>query len=126
MIRFIFQLLLVVILSYLAQFFMPWWGAMVAAALATIIVYGKGFPSFLAGFIGLGGLWFILAQRLDSANQSLLSSKVAALLELGSSMQLILVTVLIGALIGGFSSLTGSLFVSMLKKKEKKSNSPYH
>ncbi len=125
MIRFIIQLILVVLLSYLAQFFMPWWGAMIAAALATIMVYSKGFSSFLAGFIGLGGLWFILAQRLDSANQSLLSSKVAALLGLGSSMQLIVVTALIGALIGGFSSLTGSLFVSMLKK-EKKSNSPYH
>ncbi|VAW27658.1 hypothetical protein MNBD_BACTEROID06-1023 [hydrothermal vent metagenome] len=124
MVRFIIQLILVIAFAYLAQFFMPWWGAMVASALATIIMYGKGFNSFMAGFIGLGGLWFFLAQSADSANQSLLSSKVATLLGLSSSFQLILATAVIGALIGGFSALTGSLFVSMFKK-EKKSNSPY-
>ncbi len=125
MIRFAIQLILVVTLSFLAQYVLPWWGVMAGAALATIIVYTKGFYSFLAGFSGVGGLWFFLANSLDTANQSLLSGKVAALLGLESSMQLILATALVGALIGGFSSLTGSLFASMLKK-EKKSNSPYH
>ncbi|MCF6359301.1 MAG: hypothetical protein L3J29_00880 [Cyclobacteriaceae bacterium] len=124
MIRFIIQLVLVVFLSFLAQYLLPWWGVMVGAALATIILYHKGFYSFLAGFLGVGGLWFFLANSLDSVNQSLLSGKVAALLGLSSSMQLVLATAFVGALIGGFSSLTGSLFVSMLKK-EKKSNSPY-
>ncbi len=124
MIRFIIQLILVILLSYLAQYVLPWWGVMVGAGLATTILYNKGFYSFFAGFLGVGGLWFFMANSLDSANQSLLSSKVATLLGLSSSMQLILATALIGALIGGFSSLTGSLFVAMLKK-EKKSNSPY-
>lgn len=125
MIRFIIQIVLVVMLSFLAQYILPWWGVMIAVSLATIIVYNKGFYSFLAGFIGLGGLWLFQAQYLDSINQSLLSGKVATLLGLGSSLQLILVTALIGALMGGFSGLTGSQFVPLFKK-EKKSNSPYH
>ncbi len=125
MIRFLIQLILVITLSFLAQYVLPWWGVMAGAALATILLYHKGFYSFLAGFLGVGGLWFFLANSLDTANKSLLSGKVAALLGLESSMQLMLATALVGALIGGFSSLTGSLFVSMLKK-EKKSNSPYH
>ncbi len=124
MIRFIIQLILVVLLAFFAQYILPWWGVMLGAGLATTILYNKGFYSFLAGFVGVGGLWFFIANNLDSANQSLLSGKVATLLGLSSSLQLILATALIGALIGGFSSLTGNLFVSMLRK-EKKSNSPY-
>ncbi len=126
MIRFIFQTLLVVLLGYFSHYIIPyWWGIMAAAALATIIIYGKSLSSFMAGFLGIGVLWFLLAQSLGSANQSLLSEKVAAILGLSTSFQLILITAFVGAIIGGFSALTGSLFVSMFKKV-KKSNSPYY
>ena len=60
MIRFILQLILVVILSYVSQWIFPWWGVMVGAGLATILIYNKGVSSFFAGFLGVGGLWFVM------------------------------------------------------------------
>ena len=125
MIRFIGQLILVITLSYASQYILPWWGVMLGAALATMLVYNKGLSAFFAGFIGLGALWFYLAFSIDTANQSLLSSKVAALFSLASGFQMVLATALLGAIIGGVSALTGNYF-SALFKKVKKNYSPYH
>ncbi len=123
--QFIGQLILVITFSYLAPYIMPWWGVIVGSALATLLIYNKAFSSFLAGFIGLGLLWFYLAYTIDAANQSLLSGKVAALFSLGSGFQMVLVTALLGAIIGGFSALTGNYFIAIFKK-EKINHSPYH
>lgn len=125
MIRFIGQLILVIVFSYVSQFILPWWGAMIGSALATLLVYNKGLSSFFAGFLGLGLLWFYLAYTIDVANQSLLSGKVATLFELESGFQMVLVTALLGAIIGGFSALTGNNFISIFKKT-KINRSPYH
>lgn len=125
MIRFIGQLILVITLSYISQYVLPWWGPMVGAALATMLIFNKGLSSFFAGFIGLGTLWFYLAYSIDTANQSLLSSKVAALFSLESGFQMVLITALLGAVMGGFSALTGNYFIAMFKKT-KINRSPYH
>ena len=126
MIRFILQLILVIAFSYVSQYIFPWWGVMIGSALAAILVYNKGLSSFFAGFIGLGSLWFYLAYSIDAANKSLLSNKVATLFSLETGFQMVLVTALLGAIIGGFSSLAGNYFIALFKKEEKKSNSPYH
>lgn len=125
MIRFIGQLILVIAFSYASQFILPWWGVMVGSALATLLIYNKALSSFFAGFLGLGLLWFYLAYSIDTANQSLLSGKVAALFGLESGFQMVLVTALLGAIIGGVSALTGNYFISIFKKI-KINRSPYH
>lgn len=125
MIRFIVQLILVVAFSYGAQFIMPWWGVIIASALAGMIVNTKPFSAFLSGFIGLGALWFFLAYTIDAANHSLLSGKVATILGLDAGFQLILITTFLGAIIGGSSALTGNYFISIFKKT-KINRSPYH
>ena len=125
MIRFILQLALVALFSYISQWLMPWWGVMVGAGLATAVVYNKATSSFFAGFLGVGILWFIVAFTFNSANDSILSTRVAELFKLSSGLQLVLVTALLGAIIGGLSGLTGNYFVAMFKKT-KKNYSPYH
>lgn len=125
MIRFIVQLILVITFSYASQFILPWWGVMASCALATLLVYNKALSSFFAGFIGLGGLWFFIAYSIDAANQSLLSGKVAALFGLANGMQILLVTALLGSIIGGVSALSGNYFIAIFKKT-KINRSPYH
>lgn len=125
MIRFIGQLILVIAFSYASQFILPWWGVIVGSALATLLIYNKALSSFFAGFLGLGLLWFYLAYTIDTANQSLLSGKVAALFGLESGFQMVLVTALLGAIIGGISALSGNYFISIFKKT-KINRSPYH
>ncbi len=123
--RFILQFLLILLLGFLSQFTLGWNGVATAALVGGMVIFNKGLGSFVAGFFAIGLLWFGLAWQLDSANQSLLSAKVIQILGLGSSLQLVLLTGVLGGLVGGFSSLTGSLFVALFKK-EKKSTSPYH
>lgn len=125
MIRFIIQLVLVMLLSYASQWVLPWWGVMVGAGLATLLIYNKATSSFFAGFIGVGGLWFIMAYLIDRANDSVLSSRVAELFQLSSGTQLVMITALLGAILGGLSGLTGNYFIAIFKKT-KKNYSPYH
>lgn len=123
--KFLIQLLLVVLLTYLLQLFLPWWIIFVSAGTAGIIIGNKGFSAFAAGFLGVGLLWFAQAYFIDQANESILSAKVAELFTLSSSIQLILATALLGAICGGFGALTG-YFLGGVFKKDKKQRSVYH
>ena len=118
--KFIAQLILIVLFTYLGQFFLPWWGLFITAGIAGAIMPTKGFPTFLAGFIAIAGLWFLQIYLIDVANESLLSNKVAAIFTLSSPLQLMLVSSLIGGICGGFAALTGKLFASIFKKERKR------
>ena len=118
--KFIAQLILIVLFTYLGQFFLPWWGLFITAGIAGAIMPTKGFSTFLAGFIAIAGLWFLQIYLIDVANESLLSTKVAAIFTLSSAMQLMLVSSLIGGICGGFAALSGKLFASIFKKERKR------
>ena len=117
----LFELILVVALSYLAQFFLPWWGVMVGAAFAGLIINNKGGISFLMGFFGVAILWFAQAYMIDAANASILSNKVAGIFTLSSGFMMILVTSLIGGICGGFGALTGKMAGDLFRKEKKAS-----
>ena len=69
---------------------------------------GSG-KAFLSGFLGIFILWLVLAWWIDIKNQHVLSNKVAEIFPLGgSSFLLILVTALIGGLVGGLAAMSGS------------------
>ena len=123
--KFFIQLILVVLLTYLLQLFLPWWIIFVSAGVAGIIIGNKGFSAFTAGFLGVGLLWFAQAYFIDQANASVLSSKVAELFTLSSSMKLMLATAVVGAICGGFGTLTGH-FLGGVLKKDKKHGAVYH
>ena len=118
--KFIAQLILIVLFTFLAQYFLPWWGLFFTAGLVGAIIPAKGIPTFLAGFVAIAGLWFGQIYLIDAANESLLSSKVAAIFTLSSPIQLMLVSSLIGGICGGFAALTGQLFVKIFKKERKR------
>lgn len=107
--RFVLALLLTAALAFLAGKFLPWWSIAIVAFLVALLFPQKISKSFFSGFLGIFLLWSLLAVWIDSKNGSLLSSKVAALFQLGgSSILLIMVTALIGALVGGFAALSGA------------------
>ena len=118
--KFIAQLILIALFTYLGQYFLPWWGLFFAAGIVGAVMPTKGFPTFLAGFIAIAGLWFLQIYLIDTANESLLSTKVAAIFTLDSPMQLMLVSSLVGGICGGFAALTGKLFASIFKKDRKR------
>jgi len=87
----------------------PWWSFVVTNFIIAIAVPQKPWVAFLAGALGVGSIWAGLATGIDLANHHILSTKVANILPLnGSYVLLIIVTGIVGALLGGLSSLTGS------------------
>ena len=109
--KFIFSILLVGLLTYAIGIYgsLPWWSFVGTNLIIAIALPLKPVQSFIAGALGVGLLWAGLAFGIDLANNHLLSTKVAQMLPLrGSYIALITVTALVGALLGGLASLTGS------------------
>lgn len=109
--KFITATILTVLLAFIAGIlsFSPWWGFAITSFLVAILVHQKGWKAFLSGFLGLFLLWAGLAWWIDMQNNSLLSSKIAAILPLGgNSVLLILVTGFVGGLVSGLATITGS------------------
>lgn len=109
--KLVLTLLLSALLAYAVGLYgnLPWWSFVVTNFVIAIIFIQKPANAFLSGALGIGLLWLGLSLFIDSQNQHLLSSKVANILPLnGSYAKLIAITTLIGFLLGGFASLTGS------------------
>ena len=117
--KFLIATILTALLSFIAGIFIPiWWFFALVALLIALLIHQRAGKAFLAGFLGLFILWFILAFWMDSANDGVLSGKIASLLPLGGSKwALVILTAILGGLIAGFSAMSGSyLRVSGTKK----------
>jgi hypothetical protein len=107
--RFLLTTLLIVLLSYIAGLFMPWWSIAVVAFIVCLLIRPSIRMSFLAGFTAIFLLWVLVALWIDIKNERILSHKIAQLFPLGgSSALLILVTALVGGLVGGFAAMSGA------------------
>src|SRR5215212_1382219 len=101
MMRFLLATLLIVLLSYIAGLFLPWWSIAIVAFLVCLLVRPSPGIGFLTGFTGIFLLWTIVALWIDIKNEHILSHKIAQLFSLGgSSALMIIVTALVGALVG--------------------------
>ena len=111
-IRFVTAFVLVILLAYTAYLFssiIPWWGFAIGCFIVGIAVPQKAWLSWLSGFMGLFVCWAALSGFISSQNNNLMATKMAQVLPLnGSPGMLIIITAIIGAIIGGFASLTGA------------------
>jgi hypothetical protein len=108
--RFFVAIILIAILSAVAEYFLPWWTIAVVSFLVSLFAGFRPGRSFLLGFIGVGICWLVVALMHDIANQHILSTRMAALFHLPNYVLFIVVTVFLGALIGGLSACVGALF----------------
>lgn len=109
MLKYILSILVTALMAFVAGIYMPWWGIAVAAFLVSAAIPQKPAFSFLSGFLGVFLLWEVLAWWIDNKNNGILSQRVAILFKLGnSSVLLIVITSVIGALVAGFAALAGS------------------
>jgi hypothetical protein len=114
--RFLLSFLLIVLLGFITGIFLPWWSIAIVAFLVALLLPQSLARSFLAGFSGIFFLWALVALWIDLKNESVLSVKIAELFPLqGSTMLLIFITALVGALVAGFAAMSGSS-IRLLKK----------
>jgi len=109
MLKYVLSIVVTALLAFVLGLYLPWWGIAVAAVLVSAAIPQKPTFSFLSGFLGVFLLWEVLAWWIDNKNNGILSQKVAALLGLGnSSVLLIVITSIVGALVAGFAALAGT------------------
>jgi hypothetical protein len=115
--RFFLATMLTALLSFIAGLFLPWWSIAIVAFIVALLMKQFIGRSFLAGFLGIFLLWTIVALWIDLKNESILSHKIAQIFPLGgSSFLLILVTAVIGGLVGGFAAMSGASLISYKKE----------
>ena len=107
--KFLINLLLIALLSFVAGLFFPDWAIAPAAFLVVLLLPLRPLLAFLSGFLAVFLLWGGLALVANAANGGILATRIANLLQLnGSPYALILVTALVGALMAGGGALTAS------------------
>ena len=107
--RFLLSVILIAILSAVAEYFMPWWMMAVVTFIIAVFIGQKPGRSFLMGFSGIALFWLLAALLHDVPNDHILSTRMAALFHLPNYGLFIVVSVFIGGLIGGLSALAGAL-----------------
>ncbi len=107
--------LIILILSFISGFFLPWWLVAIMAFLAALFLGKTSRQSFWSGFGGVSAAWIILALLKSIPNDNMLAKRVAQLFQLPHWILILLVTALIGGLVGGLSALSGVLLKKALK-----------
>ncbi len=109
--KFIISFLLMVLLSFVACLYLPWWAISIVCFLVAALIRQRPFAAFSTGFISLFLLWGGLSFWISNNNNNLLAHKISLLiLQVDNPMMLILITGFVGAIVGALSALTGSFF----------------
>jgi hypothetical protein len=111
--KFIIQVLFILILAFLLELFLPWWSIAIAAFAGGMVFNTRA--NFGAGFLALAVLWTLKALLIESSAAAPLTERVALIFSLNKPL-LFLVTACIGGLVGGFASMTGSALNRQKKK----------
>lgn len=107
--RFLLGMILIIILSAVAEYYLPWWTIAVVCFIVSLLSGQRPGRSFLMGFLGIATFWLGDAMLHDIANAHILSQKMAVLFHLPNYGLFIGVTVLIGGLVGGMAAWAAAL-----------------
>ena len=101
--------ILILLLSFCACLYFSWWSIAIVAFIVSALIPQKPLASFLSGFIALLLLWGGLSFWISANNDHILAHRVSLLIfKTKSTFLLVLVTALIGSMVGGFGALTAS------------------
>ncbi len=107
------QILLIAVISLLAQLMLPWW-SLALVAFAVCFWRGPAFPNggagraFWYGFAGVGLVWLVYALLVHLRTDGIFTGRMSQLLvKADAPVLLMLVTVVLGGLVGGLAGMAG-------------------
>jgi hypothetical protein len=109
--------LIILILSFASGYFLPWWVVAIAAFLAAFIIGKTPGHSFWSGFTAIFIGWVVLALFKSIPNDHILAKRVAMLFGLPNWIIVLIVTGVIGGLVGGMAALSGVLLKRAIAHK---------
>jgi hypothetical protein len=105
---------LILAASFILQLFLPWW---IIAPAAFALALWKGTSSrqaFWSGFGAIVFLWAATALVIHLRNEGILTAKIAGLFALPFPALMIVITALVGGLVGGLAALSGFYWQRLL------------
>ena len=117
------KFLLFTLLSALVVVFLnivaPYWAVMIALTVLAGIIRPSGWGGFFGGGLGMGLVWLGQTVYISAVTSSTLPDKMGALMGLGSGLNLMLLTAVLGFILGGFSGLLGVMFSNLVQKNRR-------
>lgn len=117
------KFLLFTLLSALVVIFLnivaPYWAVMIALTVLAGIIRPSGWGGFFGGGLGMGLIWLGQTVYISAVTSSTLPDKMGALMGLGSGLNLMLLTAVLGFILGGFSGLLGVMFRNLVQKNRR-------
>lgn len=107
--RLLLSIVLIAVLSSIAEYFLPWWSLAVVAFFVALLMHLSPGKAFLAGFLGIAVSWACWALWRDMPNDHLLAGRLGAVFGLPGATSFIIVTALAGGLVGGLAAWSGGL-----------------
>lgn len=102
------ELILIAIVSLLAQLILPWWSLAIVAFIICFWRSPGGGRAFLSGFAGVALVWLIYAIFIHTRTDGIFTGRMSELLfKTNTSVLPLLVTALVGGLVGGLAGLSG-------------------
>jgi hypothetical protein len=103
------NLAIILLLSITLQLFLPWWVIAIIPFAVLLLRPTDSSKAFWVGFLGIGISWLLYGYYFHFISDGAISNRVAGIFFLPNGIFLLLVTTLVGALVGGFSGLSGFL-----------------
>ncbi|MCF2445891.1 hypothetical protein L0657_18160 [Dyadobacter sp. CY345] len=99
--------LIIFIVTAILQLFMPWWTIALIPFLVMIWRAKSGFHSFITGFLAIAFLWFSYGLYSHLSTDGIMSNRIAEIFSLPNGVLLLIVTTIVGGIVGGLSGLSG-------------------
>lgn len=107
----------IVILAFIMGYFFEWWTVAIAAFIGGVIFGISSGESFAKGMAAVTTLWLLMTLYYHFSTQGILSNKIAQILPVGGNVGLLIVaTVLIGGIVGGWGAMSGFLVRNLFRK----------
>ncbi|SOD96007.1 hypothetical protein [Spirosoma fluviale] len=104
------ELILIAILSLLAQLFLPWWSLAIVAFSICFWRSQRAGGAFLQGFVGVGVVWLGYALLVHTQTDGIFIGRMSELLfKTNTNVLPLLVVTLLSGLVGGLAGLSGFL-----------------
>ncbi len=113
--KFLIQLIVIGILAFVLELFLPWWSIAIAAFIGGIAVPTRA--NFMAGFLGIALFWFLYALIIHTSAAAPLTDRVARIFSVNSTL-LLVITATIGGLVGGFAAMAGGALRTTQKRRD--------
>ncbi len=107
--RFLLLLVSILVLSFLGQYFFPWWAIVPIALIGGFALGKNNQQAFLGGFLAIFLLWTGQTLWMSLANEGILANKMGLLLGGVPGGALPFVSGIIGGLLAGLAAWTGFL-----------------